>query len=118
MQTLGPQDRVLADEHKIAALDKLVAIYADIDNSEAWKDFMARLLAMRNDIAAQLLSGTVDKFGHDNADAKRAVLVYLDRALTFVPAIRAQWLEFHKKHEEMRRKNDEFKSRGLHLGDF
>jgi len=85
-------------------VQRLSVAYRDIENSVAWKDYMARLEAMKKNISTEILLGTLDKFGNNSDDEKRAVLTYLERMLSFVPALHAHRDELAKKKEQMDKK--------------
>jgi hypothetical protein len=55
---------------------------------------------MREDISNELLLGSVDKFGQPRDAEKRAVLMYVNRMLSFVPSINRQYDELSKRKEQ------------------
>jgi len=61
--------------------------YRDIERMPAWQDHINRLVEMRKMIEVEVLRGTLDKFGKDRADEKRAVHHFLSTILEYVPAI-------------------------------
>ena len=80
------------------------AIYLEMEKTAAWRDFMARVLRMRDDTTSELLCGTVDKFGNSRDSEKRAVLHCLNRLIIFTSAIHKQYDEFLKKKENIEKK--------------
>lgn len=89
---------------KYADVARLHVLYTEIKKHAAWGDLMARVQRMRADIASELLTGTMDKFGNSRDSEKRAVLVSLDRILAFAPAVHRQYEQLTKKKEEQEEK--------------
>lgn len=95
-------------------LQRLYGLYTDIERHEAWKDFMSRLRTMHDTTVQSLVHGTLDKFGNSHDDERRAVLVALERILSYVPAIRKQHEDLVRKLSELEEKA---KFRGIHPKD-
>jgi len=85
-------------------------LYSDLSRTPAWLDLTSRLQNMRDEIVRELLLGTLDTYGHDHSDAKRAVLVYIDRTLAFVPTLLDTYTVWTKKRDiaeaKSRQRND------------
>jgi uncharacterized protein (DUF3084 family) len=85
-------------------------MYDQLQSLEGWRDFTARLAAMREDTRQQLYLGTLDKWGQSHDDEKRAVLAFLDAILGFVPSLKEQW-------QDLKAKADEIEQRAQARGD-
>lgn len=80
------------------------AAYIDLEHSEAWKDYMAKLARMRAGISNEILLGTLDRFGKDRSDEKRAVLAFLTSLLTIPANLHNLYHELNSKRIEQERK--------------
>jgi hypothetical protein len=80
-------------------LSRLYAIYTALSHTPGWLDFTSRLTNMRDELVRELLTGTVDTHGVAHDDEKRAVLVYVNRALAFTPTLLDTYIQWTKKRD-------------------
>lgn len=81
--------------------------YRSIENSEAWLDFIGRINQLHKTTIQQIINGTLDKYGKQHDDEYRAVLLCLDRLLTFRASITAQYDTLKKKQDELIKRANE-----------
>jgi hypothetical protein len=75
--------------------------YRDIERMPAWQDHINRLVEMKKMIEGEVLRGTLDKFGKDRSDEKRAVHHFLTTILGYVPAIHQ---DFEKRQKQLEKR--------------
>lgn len=68
---------------------------------------MRKLVAIRTSIATELLHGTLDKFGKNRDDEKRAVLMVLDTLLGVIPDTHVRYKELRKQKENIEQRSQE-----------
>lgn len=71
-------------------LSKQIALYSQIEHTEAWKDYQYRIAQIREATRLAIERGGLDKWGHRHDDEQRAALFFLDQLLSYLPAIKEQ----------------------------
>lgn len=61
--------------------------YRELERHPAWQDFSHRLVEMKATVENEVLRGSLDKFGKDRSDEKRAVHHFLTNILAIAPAL-------------------------------
>lgn len=79
-------------------------MYTDVENHPAWHDYLGRMQRIRGDFAQEILTGSLDKWGNSRDNEKRAVLLVLDRLLTFPSTVAQQFVEIDKHRAEQEKK--------------
>ena len=77
---------------KFEEIAYLHAQYLDIEPTPAFKDFLYRLIQLKDGMVSNLISGGgLDKLGKNHDDEIRAVLHTLNTILGYIPSIRADF---------------------------
>lgn len=99
-----------------ADVERLEMLYRDLARHEAFKDYMRRIHQVYSQTISQLRHGTLDKHGNQHDDECRAVLVCLERMLSFRPALARTYDSLKKRHDDLMDKAKE-KQLGIHGPD-
>ena len=85
----------------------ILELYGGIEKSAAWQDLTARIGQLRLQTIERLVHGTLDKFGNVQDNECRAVLLALERILSYLPTWRKDYNELMKKHQELARRKEQ-----------
>lgn len=84
---------------------RLHGMYMEVEHVIGWADFMSRLKLLRNNLASEILTGTLDKFGNSRDNEKRAALAVLDRIISLPGTIHRQYEDLNKRKEQMEQRS-------------
>jgi len=85
---------------KFEELAYLSTQYREIERHPAWQDHIHRLVEMRKMIEHEVMRGSLDKFGNDRTDEKRAVHHFLTTILEYVPALHRDFERLQQRLEK------------------
>lgn len=89
---------------KFAEVQAMHLAYEGVKSHSAWIDLMSRVEQYRQLTITQLVNGTLDKFGNEHDDERRAVLLGLERILAFPRMIARDYETLRKRQEQLEKR--------------